>query len=109
MAEHAKTGIILGYLTDPNDESCLPVSGGPGDGRERNIDAIASDDLRQIFEDSCSMNGNGFSLSVAHFGVHIFDENPWLFIDVRSQYLSRKSGISIKARNRWSRTRALEL
>jgi hypothetical protein len=41
--------------------------------------------------------------------VHIFGEKPWLFIDVRSQYLSRKSGISMKARNRWSRTRALEL
>ena len=74
----------------------------------RYIVVITREDLRQIIEDSCSVNGNETSQSVTHLGGDVWCGNSAVLIAARSQYLSRKRGMSINARKRCSRVRALE-
>lgn len=95
--------MVFGYVTDP-EEANADIC---GKGKVRNIVDITSEDLRHMLEDSCSVNGNKASQSVTHFGVDNSCEKPSVFIEARSQYLSKNSGMSMNARKRCIRMRAL--
>lgn len=79
-----------------------------GYGKLRYIVVTTSEDLRQIIEDSCSVNGNEVSQSVTHLEGDVWGGKSTLLIAARSQYLSRKRGMSMNARKRCSRVRELE-
>lgn len=57
--------MVFGYVGDL-EEGADPS--GFGYGKLRYIVVTTSEDLRQMIEDSCSVNGNEISQSVTHLG-----------------------------------------
>ena len=97
--------MVFRYVLDPEE---VTDPSGFAYGKLRYIVVTTSEDLRQIIEDSCSVNGNETSQSVTHLGGDVWCGKSAVLIAARSQYLSRKRGMSINARKRCSRVRALE-
>lgn len=58
--------MVFGYVLELEEEV---DPGGFAYGKLRYIVVTTREDLRQIFEDSCSVNGNETSQSVTHLGA----------------------------------------